>query len=259
MAAIAIQAESLSKCFELRHNREGELKVRFLAVFDPRRRETVEQFWAVRDVSLTIRRGEAVGLVGRNGSGKSTLLKLIAGLHRPTSGRLLIERRARIGTMIELGVGFHNELSGRENVFLNASIHGLSRAEIEAIYPAIVAYSGLEHFMDTPLKNYSSGMFMRLGFAIAANLDPDVLLLDEIFAVGDADFQRQCMETLDGYREKGKTILFVSHSAEAVRTVCDRVVVLERGRVQFDGDVDEGLAFYDGLVAERAAAGPVVL
>jgi len=259
MAAIAIQAERLSKCFKLRHNREGELKVRFLALFDPRRRETVEEFWAVREVSLTIRRGEAVGVVGRNGSGKSTLLKLIAGLHRPTSGRLLLQRDARIGTMIELGVGFHNELSGRENVFLNASIQGLSRREIEAMYPAIVQYSGLEHFMDTPLKNYSSGMHMRLGFAIAANLDPDILLLDEIFAVGDADFQRQCMLTLKGYRAAEKTILFVSHSADAVRSICDRVVVLDRGRVQFDGGADDGLAFYDEMVARAAASGPVVV
>lgn len=259
MAAVAIQAEHLSKRFELRHNREGELKVRFLAVFDPRRRERVEPFWAVRDVSLTVRRGEAVGLVGRNGSGKSTLLKLIAGLHRPTSGRLLLERQARVGTMIELGVGFHNELSGRENVFLNASIYGLDRAAIEAVYPQVVAYSGLEHFMDTPLKNYSSGMYMRLGFAIAANLDPDILLLDEIFAVGDADFQRQCMETLVRYRSEGKTILFVSHSPDAIRAICDRVVVLERGSIRFDGGVHEGLAAYDALVAERAAAGPVVL
>jgi ABC-type polysaccharide/polyol phosphate transport system ATPase subunit len=259
MGDIAIHADRLSKCFDLRHNRVGELKVRFLAVFDPRRREVVEKFWAVRDVSLTVRRGEAVGLVGRNGSGKSTFLKLVAGLHRPTSGRLLIERSARIGTMIELGVGFHNELSGRENVFLNASIYGLSRLQIEKIYPAIVAYSGLEHFMDAPLKNYSSGMHMRLGFAIAATLDPDILLLDEIFAVGDADFQRQCIRTLEAYRAAGKTILFVSHSPDAVRAICDRVVVLEHGRVQFDGNVDAGLAHYDALMAEGAAAGPTVL
>jgi ABC-2 type transport system ATP-binding protein len=257
MTVPVIQAERLSKCFELRHNHEGELKVRFLAVFDPRRRETIEQFWALRDVSLSIQRGEAVGLVGRNGSGKSTLLKLIAGLHRPTGGHLLIERQARIGTMIELGVGFHPELSGRENVFLNASIHGLTRAQTEAMYPAIVGYSGLEHFMDTPLKNFSSGMHMRLGFAIAANLDPDILLLDEIFAVGDADFQRQCMDTLRSYREKEKTILFVSHSPEAVRLICDRVIVLDKGRVQFDGDADAGLTHYAEMVARAAAAGPV--
>lgn len=249
MDEIAIQAEHLSKCFHLKHNREGELKVRFLALFDPRRRETVEEFWAVRDVSLTMRRGEAVGIVGRNGSGKSTFLKLVAGLHRPTSGHLRVAKSARIGTMIELGVGFHNELSGRENVYMNASIYGLSRAEIDALYPSVVAYSGLEHFMDVALKNYSSGMCMRLGFAVAAQLKPDILLLDEIFAVGDADFQRQCMQTLQDYRANGTTILFVSHSAEAVRAICDRVVVLDHGRMVFDGPVDAGLAAYAALGA----------
>jgi len=245
----AIIAEGLSKRFYLHHNRAGELKVRFLGLFHPSKREIVEEFWALRDVSISIGRGETVGVVGRNGSGKSTLLKLVAGLHRPTTGRLLVARAARIGTMIELGVGFHGELSGRENVFLNASIHGLSRAATEAIYPAIVAYSGLEHFMDVPIKNYSSGMHMRIGFAIAANLDPDILLLDEIFAVGDADFQQQCVRTVKDFRARGKTILFVSHSAESVRAICGRVLVLDHGRLLYDGAVEEGLACYADLAA----------
>lgn len=244
----AIVAENLSKRFVLRHNRAGELKVRFLGVFDRRKRETREEFWALRAVSATIGQGEAVGVVGRNGSGKSTFLKLVAGLHRPTSGRLLMARHARIGTMIELGVGFHGELTGQENVMLNTSIHGLTRAETESIYPAIVEYSGLAHFMDVPIKNYSSGMHMRLGFAIAAHLDPDILLLDEVFAVGDAEFQAQCMRTVNEFRGRGKTILFVSHSTEAVRIICDRVLVLEHGRLMFDGPVDEGLQHYERLV-----------
>lgn len=245
----AIVAEDLSKRFILRHNRAGELKVRFLGLFHKHKRETLEEFWALRGLSASIGHGEAVAIVGRNGSGKSTFLKLVAGLHRPTGGRLLMARDARIGTMIELGVGFHGELTGQENVLLNTSIHGLSRAEAEVIYPAIVAYSGLERFMDVPIKNYSSGMHMRLGFAIAANLDPDILLLDEVFAVGDADFQRQCMRTVAEFRERGKTILFVSHSPEAVRAVCRRVLVLEHGHLMFDGDVDEGLEFYGRLLA----------
>ncbi len=245
----AIVADELSKCFFLRHNRAGELKVRFLGLFHKHKREQIEEFWALRGVSTAIGHGEAVGVVGRNGSGKSTFLKLIAGLHRPTSGRLLVSRGARIGTMIELGVGFHGELTGRENVFLNASIQGLSNADTEALYPHIVAYSGLEHFMDVPLKNYSSGMHMRLGFAIAANLDPDMLLLDEIFAVGDAEFQQQCMRTMTECRQRGKTILFVSHSAEAVRKICSRVLVLEHGQLLFDGGVTEGLDFYASLLA----------
>jgi ABC-2 type transport system ATP-binding protein len=167
---------------------------------------------------------------------------------------LLVSRDARFGTMIELGVGFHGELSGRENVFLNTSIHGLSRAETEAIYPAIVAYSGLGHFMDVPIKTYSSGMHMRIGFAIAANLNPDVLLLDEIFAVGDADFQQQCLQTVNDFRRRNKTILFVSHSPEAVRAICRRVLVLEHGRLVFDGPVEEGLDFYARLCAGTVPA-----
>jgi len=243
----AIIAQGVSKRFLLRHNRVGELKERFLGAFYSSKRERVEEFWALRNVSITVRRGDAIGLIGHNGSGKSTFLKLVAGLYRPTSGHLLLERRARIGTMIELGVGFHGELTGRENVFLSASMHGLTRSEIESIFPAIVEYSGLGHFIDVPIKNYSSGMHMRLGFAISANLHPDILLLDEIFAVGDADFQQQCMRTMAEFRRQGKTILFVSHSPEAVRTICDRVVVLDRSEVRFDGGVEEGLAFYSSL------------
>lgn len=247
----AIVAKDLCKRFLLRHNRAGELKVRFLGLFQRNKREQIEEFWALRNVSTTINTGEAVGIIGRNGSGKSTFLKLVAGLHRPTSGRLLVSRGARIGTMIELGVGFHGELNGRENIFLNASIHGLGRGEIEAIYPAVVRYSGLEHFMDVPLKSFSSGMYMRLGFAIAANLNPDILLLDEIFAVGDADFQHQCVQTLDDFRTHGKTILFVSHTPDAIRAICRRVLVLERGSLVYDGTVDEGLDFYARLVNDH--------
>jgi ABC-type polysaccharide/polyol phosphate transport system ATPase subunit len=248
----AIEARAVSKRFLLRHNASVELKVRFLGLLHTEKRESVEEFWALKGVSLKIERGEAVGLVGRNGSGKSTFLKLVAATHRPTSGHLLVARHARIGSMIELGVGFHPELTGRENVSLNAAIHGLTRAEIDAIYPAIVEYSGLAHFIDVPIKNYSSVMHMRLGFAIAANLDPDILLLDEILAVGDADFQQRCVATVREFLDKGKTIIFVSHSSEAVRAICRRVCVLEQGELAFDGGVEEGLEFYDRLIAHRA-------
>jgi ABC-type polysaccharide/polyol phosphate transport system ATPase subunit len=249
-----IEAEGVSKRFLLRHNATSELKVRVLGLIRKHHRQSVEEFWALRDVSLSIRHGEAVGLVGRNGSGKSTLLKIIAGIHRPTSGRLLVARRARIASMIELGVGFHPELTGRENVFLSAAIHGLSKADIERIYDAVVDYSGLEHFIDMPIKNYSSGMHMRLGFAIAAHLDPDVLLLDEVFAVGDADFQEKCGATVRQFMAVGKTILFVSHSPAAVRAICQRVCVIEKGSILFDGPVDDGLAFYDRVLHPEAAA-----
>jgi len=249
-----IEAQDVSKRFLLRHNSSVELKVRFLALLHPAKRQTVEEFWALKQVSLRIERGDAIGLVGRNGSGKSTFLKVIAGIHRPTTGRLLVADGARICSMIELGVGFHAELSGRENVFLSASIHGLSRVEIERIYERVVEYSGLEHFIDVPIKNYSSGMYMRLGFAIAANLEPDVLLLDEIFAVGDADFQQRCVETVNSFIAEGKTIVFVSHSPSAVRSICKRLCVLEHGELVFDGGVEEGLGFYDDLLAGRPRA-----
>jgi ABC-2 type transport system ATP-binding protein/lipopolysaccharide transport system ATP-binding protein len=250
-----IDVQSVSKQFLLRHNASVELKVRFLGLLHPEKRQTIEEFWAVRNVSFSIERGEAVGLVGRNGSGKSTLLKLIAGIYRPTAGRLLIARNSRISSMIELGVGFHPELTGRENVFLSAAIHGLPAADIERMYDSVVAYSGLEHFIDVPLKNYSSGMHMRLGFAIAANLDPDILLLDEIFAVGDADFQQRCIATVQRFLEEGKTIIFVSHAPSAVRAICRRVCVLEQGELLFDGDVDAGLEVYERVVAQLSTRG----
>ena len=246
-----LDARSISKRFLLRHNASVELKVRFLGLLHPEKRQKVEEFWALRDVSLTVARGETLGLVGRNGSGKSTLLKLIAGIHRPTSGQMLVARSARICSMIELGVGFHPELTGRENLFLSASIHGLTRDEIEAVYGAIVEYSGLEHFIDVPIKNYSSGMHMRLGFAIAANLRPDILLLDEIFAVGDAEFQERCTATMHRFVEEGGTIVFVSHAASAISAICRRVCVLDHGHLVFDGEVQEGLAFYQSLSSER--------
>ena len=248
-----IEAQAVSKRFLLRHNASVELKVRFLSLLHPGKRQSIEEFWALKGVSLNIERGDAIGLVGRNGSGKSTFLKLVAGIHRPTAGRLLVAEGTRISSMIELGVGFHPELTGRENVVLSASIHGLSRAEIEGIYQQVVEYSGLEHFIDVPIKNYSSGMYMRLGFAIAANLEPDVLLLDEIFAVGDADFQQRCIATVNSFIERGKTIIFVSHSPSAIRSICRRVCVLEHGELAFDGDVDGGLQFYEELLAGRFA------
>jgi ABC-type polysaccharide/polyol phosphate transport system ATPase subunit len=256
-----VEADGVSKSYYLIHNHALSLKVRLLGLLHPQQRESIEEFWALRNVSFRISRGESVGLLGRNGSGKSTLLKLIAAIHRPTSGRLLVSRRARISSMIELGVGFHHELTGRENVFLSAAIHGLSRQEIEAIYPKIVEYSGLEHFIDIPIKNYSSGMYMRLGFSIAANLDPDILLLDEIFAVGDADFQLRCQRTIQGFLELGKTMIFVSHSPAAVRMLCRRTMVLDHGELLFDGSLDPGLKRYENLLglgssSLAAPAGP---
>jgi ABC-2 type transport system ATP-binding protein len=242
-----IVAEQVSKRFDIHHNRAYALKTRLLGMVYKRYRPRIEDFWALRDVSLTIGRGEAVGLVGRNGSGKSTLLKLIAGIHRPTSGRVLVRRGATISTMIELGVGFHPELSGRENVYLNASVYGLSRADVDRIYDAVVDYSEIAQFIDEPIKNYSSGMVMRLAFAVAAHLDPEVLLLDEIFAVGDEMFQAKCRETMNRFIDQGRTVVFVSHSAATVAQICNRVCVLKDGRKVFDGPTMDGLAAYEAL------------
>lgn len=255
-AAAAIVARRISKCFWLRHNPITSIKERVLSAFQPHKREQREPFWALRDVSLTVNRGEAVGLVGRNGSGKSTFLKLVAGILTQTEGDLFVRREARIGAMIELGVGFHPELTAIENIYLNAAIHGLARDEITSLIPAIVNYSGLANFMDVPLKSFSSGMYMRLGFAVAANLTPDVLLIDEVFAVGDADFQRRCVRTMFSARERGCTILFVSHATAAVREVCSRVIAFDAGALRFDGDVDEGLTYYAKLMAAELAMLP---
>lgn len=252
-----IEAVGVSKRFMLYHNRSVSLKERFLGLLHPAHRQVAEEFWALRGLSATILRGEALGIVGRNGSGKSTLLKLIAGIHRPTDGRMLVSRGAQIGTMIELGLGFHPDLSGTENVYLNAAIHGLSRQEIDGIYGKVVDYSGLRHFMDVPLKNYSSGMSMRLAFAIAANLDPDILLLDEIFAVGDEDFQTQCVRTMQEFGAQGKTIVFVSHTPAAVQAICSRVLVLDHGELFYDGPAQAALDEYHRMLqtlSTRAAA-----
>ena len=198
--------------------------------------------WALRDVSVAVEHGEAVGLIGRNGSGKTTLLRLIAGIIKPTAGRIRAE--GRIGSLLELGAGFHMDFTGRENVFLNGAIQGLARAEIKRRFDEIVAFAELENAIDRPVRTYSSGMTMRLGFAIAAFLDADILLLDEVFAVGDEAFQRKCFGRIFAFKEKGGTIVFVSHDAAAVERLCERSVFLEGGRVAFDGPTREAVVRY---------------
>jgi len=244
-----IQVINVSKAFTIKHNKADSLKSKVIGIFHKRYREHRETLWALKEVTFNVFPGEALGLVGRNGSGKSTLLKIIAGVYQPTSGKVQIPNGARMGAMIELGVGFHPELTGKENVFLSASIHGLDRKEIEAIYGAIVEFSELEAFMETPLKNYSSGMHARLGFALAVNLNPDVLLVDEVLAVGDEAFQQKCMDQIDRFQAKSKTIIFVSHSAEAVKDVCDRACVLDHGSLAFLGKADEAIQHYHKILA----------
>jgi ABC-type polysaccharide/polyol phosphate transport system ATPase subunit len=245
-----IQIIDVSKAFTIRHNKAESLKSQVIGVFYKRYREQKETLWALRDVSLNVAPGEAFGLIGRNGSGKSTLLKVIAGIYPPTKGKVGLPNGARIGTMIELGVGFHPELTGKENIFLGASIHGLSRKEIEDIYAAVVEFSELDEFMDTPIKNYSSGMHARLGFALAVQLDPDVLLVDEVLAVGDEAFQQKCMEQIERFRAQGRTIVYVSHNAETVKMICERACVLDHGRLVFLGKAAEAIDRYHQLLAQ---------
>lgn len=244
----SINIVNLSKAFTIRHNRSNSLKSKFIGLFHKRYREDVETFWALRDITLAIQAGESFGVIGRNGSGKSTLLRIIAGIYPPSSGEIRMPKNSRVGAMIELGVGFHPELTGRENVFLGASIHGLCRKEIEALYPTIVEFSELDDFMDTTMKNYSSGMHARLGFALAINLNPSILIIDEVLAVGDEEFQRKCQDTMNRFKAQGKTIVFVSHSAGQVAKLCDRVCVLDHGKQKFVGKPGVALDEYHKLL-----------
>jgi ABC-2 type transport system ATP-binding protein/lipopolysaccharide transport system ATP-binding protein len=250
----AIVVENVSKRFVLHRDQPTNLKERFVRRSKSGR---TEDFWALRDISLTIPRGTTYGLIGHNGSGKSTLLKLIAGIHRPTSGS--ITAHGRVSAMLELGAGFHPELSGRDNVYLNGSILGLSRRQISAAMDEIIDFSGIGEFIDVPVKVYSSGMYVRLGFSIAANLDPELLIIDEIVAVGDEEFQRRCFDRLYELRRKGTTIVFVSHSLALIQTLCDRVAWIEHGHLRAEGPafevVDKYVQEVNAAESDRLAQG----
>jgi len=239
-----IDIVNVSKAFSIRHNRSNSLKSSFVGIFHPRYQERVEEFWALRDINLEIQPGESFGIIGRNGSGKSTLLRIIAGIYSPSSGEIRMPKNIRVGAMIELGVGFHPELTGRENIFLGASIHGLCRKEIEALYPAIVEFAELEDFMDTAIKNYSSGMHARLGFALAVNLNPDLFIIDEVLSVGDEAFQQKCIKQIEAFQALGKTIIFVSHSIEDVKRICNRACVLDHGSLVYLGETRGAIEHY---------------
>ncbi len=210
-----------------------------------------EHVWALTDVSFDVAPGEVLGIIGKNGAGKSTLLKILTGITEPTTGQVTL--RGRVASLLEVGTGFHGELTGRENIFLNGSILGMTRAEIRRKFDEIVAFSGVEKFLDTPVKRYSSGMYMRLAFSVAAHLEQEILLVDEVLAVGDAEFQKKCLGKMDEVARAGRTVLFVSHNLGAVRKLCSRAILLQGGRSAFDGPAHEAIQRY---IADKEQAPP---
>jgi len=254
MSDLAISARGLGKRYRRnqRVDRHDSLRdlvvagVRDLLSSRAQRAEKTarEEFWALQDVDFDIARGENVGIIGLNGAGKSTLLKVLSRITTPTTGTVQI--RGRLGALLEVGTGFHQELTGRENTYLYGSILGMTHAEVNEKFEAIVDFSEIGDFIDTPVKRYSSGMYVRLAFAVAAHLDPEILLLDEVLAVGDFAFQRKCMNFARQLEQKGSTILFVSHNMFSIKSMCQRVIYLKKGRVVYDGPTDEGLKLYEG-------------
>jgi lipopolysaccharide transport system ATP-binding protein len=249
-----ITVESLSKRYILGHQRNASdgLRHRMEEAFrapwrwlKQRRTEeaaTKEEFWALRNVSFEINRGETVGIIGRNGAGKSTLLKILSRITEPTTGRITL--RGRVASLLEVGTGFHQELTGRENIFLNGAILGMSRAEIERKFDEIVAFSEIEKFLDTPVKRYSSGMYVRLAFAVAAHLEPEILIVDEVLAVGDAQFQKKCIGKMGEVARGGRTVLFVSHNLAVISSLCSRALLLDAGVKRTEGRTEDVLSTY---------------
>ncbi len=233
----SIVVDHVSKRFTMRYHRT----IKQMSIARLRGQQISDSFLAVDDVSFTVERGESIGLMGLNGAGTSTLLKLINGVMIPDAGQVLT--RGRIAVLIATGAGFHPQLTGRDNVFLNAAILGMSEKETKARFDDIVEFADIGRFLDTPVGHYSSGMFARLGFAVAVHTDSDIFLVDEVLAVGDKPFKKKCMEKMKEIRESGRTLFYVSHAAGSVRKMCDRVIVLEKGRKAFDGPVDDGIRF----------------
>ena len=240
MGSPAVSIDGVWKNFRLYQEKNQHLKSTLLRG----RRARYEEFWALKGIDFEIEHGESLGIIGSNGSGKSTLLKCLAGILTPDRGRVTAD--GRVVALLELGAGFHPELSGRENVYMNGAILGMSRGQIDRSFDDIVDFSGLEKFIDTPVKNYSSGMVVRLGFAVATNVDPEILVIDEVLAVGDASFQQRCYERIAGYRQEGRTIIFVSHGLAQVTQLCSRAVWIDKGELRMDGPAYEVTTEYSG-------------
>ena len=272
MSEAVISVENLSKCYVIEHTPGSQGHKRYTALRDVigdeirnfarkalgavrgrgvfQARE-IEQFWALKDLSFEVRRGEVLGIIGRNGAGKSTLLKILSRITEPTAGRVTL--RGRVASLLEVGTGFHSELTGRENIYLNGAILGMSRAEIRRKFDEIVAFAGVEKFLDTPVKRYSSGMYVRLAFAVAAHLQPEILLVDEVLAVGDAEFQKKCLGKIDEVsRQEGRTVLLVSHNMAAVAEMANRALLIDAGSVAVDGSVAEAVSTYLSRAARKA-------
>ncbi|WP_084438859.1 ABC transporter ATP-binding protein [Algoriphagus mannitolivorans] len=260
MSRICISVENISKRYRLGKKEKqsetfvGQLSHMFMAPFDNLKRlqglnqfgvEDDSVFWALKDISFEVKDGEVLGIIGRNGAGKSTLLKILSQITEPTSGR--IEIQGRVASLLEVGTGFHPELSGRENIYMNGTILGMTRKEIDSRFDEIIDFSGVEKFIDTPVKFYSSGMKVRLGFSVAAHLDPEILIIDEVLAVGDYEFQKKCLGKMEDVSKKqGRTVLFVSHQMDAIRNLCPNSILLDKGRIIFQGETNEVIGNYLG-------------
>lgn len=245
MSEAAVSVQHVSKKFRLYHERNQSLKSAIMR----KRRSIHEDFWALKDVSFDVPEGSTFGLIGSNGSGKSTLLKCLAKIYRPDEG--MIVSRGKTAALLEVGSGFHPELSGRENIFLNGSILGMSKKTIQSKYDEIVAFSGVEEFIDQPVKNYSSGMYVRLGFSVAIHVDPEILIVDEVLAVGDAEFQAKCTQKFSDFRKEGRTVILVSHSMTMVKEMCDHVAWLNHGKLMAAGDATSTIAQYESSFKEN--------
>ena len=253
MSRHAIEVESLGKRYRLGDGRYRYETIREAVTSRLRRArsagESTRDLWALKDVTLSVDEGDVVGVVGRNGAGKTTLLKLLARIIEPTTG--VARTRGRVGALLDVGTGFHPELTGRENVYLNGAVLGMSRAEIRRRFDEIVAFAGIERFLDTPLKRYSSGMYVRLAFAVAAHVEPDIVVVDEVLAVGDAEFQKKCLTKMSAFGVEGRTVLFVSHDLGGIGQLCGRAVWLDRGSVMADGATSTVLRQYLASTASR--------
>ncbi|MFN0111787.1 MAG: ABC transporter ATP-binding protein [Blastocatellia bacterium] len=267
MSDVVIRVENLGKKYTIQHQREREQYVslrdvianRAKSLFQKSQLSTInsqltEDFWALKDVSFEIKQGEVVGIIGRNGAGKSTLLKILSRITEPTNGRIGI--KGRVASLLEVGTGFHPELTGRENIYLNGAILGMSREEIKRKFDEIVAFAEVEKFLDTPVKRYSSGMYVRLAFAVAAHLEPEILIVDEVLAVGDAQFQKKCLGKMDEVAKGGRTVLFVSHNMAMIQFLCSKAILLDKGSINSEGNVQDVIQQYSNIISRNAT--PIV-